>query len=426
MKENQMSGTMRPTPGSEQTNTESRDHCEEGLSSSEASREQDCHGYTDQTGNTHGRLEPKEKSRETVVNFDSVHSILAAARESLECPLCLRIFLNPRTLPCGHSFCHHCLIKSFDHKMCCPLCRHECFTSVASLPLSYSLDHTVRKLFPKEVTNRKQEIERDNTHGESHRIPLFFISGDLFVPGQSIRLRVFEPRYLLMVERIMQTDKLFGLQESAEVSLGALVQLQDVSRRPGGDMIVLCTVKSRYYLDTTSVRVEADTYSLHTGNATVFDDVPLESPSNTDRGEGFGEQLFDILHRKFKDSIDKMDMRRSISFFHVNGHLPSSPEQFSFFAVGALNFPVHLKYRCAELVDPVERLRIVYAFVYTLCKMTKQLFNESGSPSIEDTSVLVEAANTAQNLSASEILNEAAHVRPESLYPLDEVTLPLV
>ena len=41
----------------------------------------------------------------------------------VECPLCLRIFWEPVTTPCGHSFCRACLYQALDTSPSCPLCK---------------------------------------------------------------------------------------------------------------------------------------------------------------------------------------------------------------------------------------------------------------------------------------------------------------
>ncbi|XP_073540015.1 E3 ubiquitin-protein ligase TRIM65 [Phyllobates terribilis] len=47
-------------------------------------------------------------------------------RNNLNCSICLEVFANPLTLPCGHSFCMTCIHKHWDKEMppyTCPDCR---------------------------------------------------------------------------------------------------------------------------------------------------------------------------------------------------------------------------------------------------------------------------------------------------------------
>ena len=55
---------------------------------------------------------------------------LLKLEEQLTCPVCLDHYTNPKTLPCLHSFCEHCLEglpldkKNETYYLSCPTCRH--------------------------------------------------------------------------------------------------------------------------------------------------------------------------------------------------------------------------------------------------------------------------------------------------------------
>uniref|UniRef100_A0A1X7VAH1 RING-type domain-containing protein n=1 Tax=Amphimedon queenslandica TaxID=400682 RepID=A0A1X7VAH1_AMPQE len=55
---------------------------------------------------------------------------LLKLEEQLTCPVCLDHYANPKTLPCHHSFCQHCLEglpldkKNETYYLSCPTCRH--------------------------------------------------------------------------------------------------------------------------------------------------------------------------------------------------------------------------------------------------------------------------------------------------------------
>ncbi|KAL3879274.1 hypothetical protein ACJMK2_031578 [Sinanodonta woodiana] len=60
------------------------------------------------------------------------------------CPVCRRIYCDPRSLSCGHSFCLNCLkgVAGNNRRFRCPLCRFEVnlrYTNVDQLPKNFVL-----------------------------------------------------------------------------------------------------------------------------------------------------------------------------------------------------------------------------------------------------------------------------------------------
>jgi len=133
---------------------------------------------------------------------------------AFECSVCLRLLHEPATLPCGHSFCRRCLITCLDHQPRCPSCRTDVPSEFSSgtFAVSYSLAEAVRRLHPEQAGERAAEeaglppVEADGLCS----LPLFVL--EPLLPGQVMQLNVFEPRYLLMMERCRR-----WIQGSAEM-----------------------------------------------------------------------------------------------------------------------------------------------------------------------------------------------------------------
>ncbi|XP_066574586.1 E3 ubiquitin/ISG15 ligase TRIM25 isoform X2 [Amia ocellicauda] len=68
--------------------------------------------------------------------------------EILGCVVCLDLYTDPVTLPCGHNFCCHCIWQYWSgsgNGATCPQCR-ETFRHRPSLKKNHSLDHIVEEL----------------------------------------------------------------------------------------------------------------------------------------------------------------------------------------------------------------------------------------------------------------------------------------
>lgn len=78
--------------------------------------------------------------------------------DELTCPVCLMLFTDPRTLPCGnsHNVCLECACnlwrtqtpRAFGSTIQCPVCRQSCSIGggVEKLPLNLALKNMVEKL----------------------------------------------------------------------------------------------------------------------------------------------------------------------------------------------------------------------------------------------------------------------------------------
>ncbi|XP_053362461.1 LON peptidase N-terminal domain and RING finger protein 1 isoform X3 [Clarias gariepinus] len=131
-----------------------------------------------------------------------------------ECPLCIRLFYDPVTTPCGHTFCKNCIERSLDHNLRCPLCKQalqEYFKNRKYNP-TVLLQEIMTHLFPQQLAERKQvhDAEMAELSNLTNDIPIFVCT--VAYPGIPCPLHVFEPRYRLMMRRCIETGtKKFGM-----------------------------------------------------------------------------------------------------------------------------------------------------------------------------------------------------------------------
>ncbi|KAK7857992.1 lon peptidase n-terminal domain and ring finger protein 1 [Quercus suber] len=128
--------------------------------------------------------------------------------DDFDCTLCLKLLYEPVTTPCGHSFCRSCLFQSMDRGNKCPLCRTVLFISPRTCAVSVTLNNIIQKNFPEEYAERISEHESLTNLGVD-LIPLFVM--DVVIPCQKFPLNIFEPRYRLMVRRIMEGNHRMGM-----------------------------------------------------------------------------------------------------------------------------------------------------------------------------------------------------------------------
>jgi Lon protease-like protein len=138
--------------------------------------------------------------------------------EELECPLCYRVFHQPITLPCGHSFDKVCLARVFDYTSKCPLCRLQIHILPTEIPVSVTLQTIVEKYYSSDHRARLEESSKEDAIilAESEvcsdvELPLFVLGDYVLYPGTKLALHVFEPRYRLLMRRCLSGSRQFGL-----------------------------------------------------------------------------------------------------------------------------------------------------------------------------------------------------------------------
>ncbi|KAJ8777762.1 hypothetical protein J1605_001221 [Eschrichtius robustus] len=162
-----------------------------------------------------------------------------------ECSLCMRLFFEPVTTPCGHSFCKNCLERCLDHTPYCPLCKESLKEYLADRRycVTQLLEDLIVKYLPDELSERKK-IYDEETAELSHltkNVPIFVCT--VAYPTVPCPLHVFEPRYRLMIRRSIQTGtKQFGMcvsdTQNGFADYGCMLQIRNVHFLPDGRSVV--------------------------------------------------------------------------------------------------------------------------------------------------------------------------------------------
>ena len=65
-------------------------------------------------------------------------------KKDMQCHICRELYMDPRCLTCGHSFCFHCIVqcqgnRPQGHGVPCPLCRSVTEKEISELPKNYAV-----------------------------------------------------------------------------------------------------------------------------------------------------------------------------------------------------------------------------------------------------------------------------------------------
>lgn len=234
---------------------------------------------------------------------------LASLRDAtLTCVICHKLFYQPVTTPCGHTFCKECLFRATDFTRACPYCRTPLRLADApgaSVPNLLRVNTVLRDvlctLFANEYRARHEEEtayvsqtilkltaddtnDTDTTHPHhplthtpqpqphTFGIPIFPLAAVVF-PGQSFPMHIFEPRYRLMLRRALQSDRRFGIVQCAPdgtlAPIGCIVRVCDATLLPDGRSVIETVGTRRFRIVRTAMM---DGY--HVARVRFVDDDP--------------------------------------------------------------------------------------------------------------------------------------------------------
>ncbi|KAL2800291.1 PUA-like domain-containing protein [Aspergillus keveii] len=211
-------------------------------------------------------------------------TLKGAVRNELDCQVCYSLILDPLTTPCGHTFCRSCVTMALSHSNLCPFCRRKLnmTTSVQSERINKRLSDLIQLFLPDAVASRRADLGSDLEAGTEGKIPLFVTS--LSFPTMPMALHIFEPRYRLMIQRVMESrSRKFGmvmpnrrgrlqqgLGRAPFLRYGTVLVVDRYELLPDGRSLVIATGMSRFRVVSWEL---VDGY--HVGKVQRVDDVPI-------------------------------------------------------------------------------------------------------------------------------------------------------
>ncbi|XP_040002024.1 LON peptidase N-terminal domain and ring finger 1, like [Xiphias gladius] len=213
----------------------------------------------------------------------------------LECSLCMRLFYEPVTTPCGHTFCKNCLERCLDHTPQCPLCKESLkeYLACRKYMVTTVLDTLIKQYLSQEYA------ERTKTHLEETRelsdltknVPIFVCT--MAYPTVPCPLHVFEPRYRLMIRRCMDTGtQQFGMcindPQKGFADYGCMLIIRSVHFLPDGRSVVDTIGGKRFRVLSRGMK---DGYS--TADIEHLEDTRVEDSDELERLQDLHDAVYE-------------------------------------------------------------------------------------------------------------------------------------
>ncbi|XP_029297381.1 LOW QUALITY PROTEIN: LON peptidase N-terminal domain and RING finger protein 3-like [Cottoperca gobio] len=241
----------------------------------------------------------------------------------LECSLCMRLFYEPVTTPCGHTFCLRCLERCLDHNPKCPLCKEELSEYLVQKQFCKTvlMENLILKYLPSELKER-QKVHQDKMAEFSNlnkNVPIFVCT--MAFPTVPCPLHVFEPCYKLMIRRCIEAGtNCFGMclgnNLKGFVDYGCLLEIRDVQFFSDGRSVVDTIGRRRFKVIQHS---ERDGYNM--ADIEYLEDVKVE---------GVAERELQSLHDTVYDqALVWVDSLKKEQKERIEGHFGPMPQKDS-------------------------------------------------------------------------------------------------
>uniref|UniRef100_A0A7N9ANH3 LON peptidase N-terminal domain and ring finger 3 n=1 Tax=Mastacembelus armatus TaxID=205130 RepID=A0A7N9ANH3_9TELE len=239
------------------------------------------------------------------------------------CVFSPRLFYEPVTTQCGHTFCLQCLERCLDHNPKCPLCKEELSEYLVQRQYCKTvlMENLISKYLPYELMERQKihQEEMAELSNLNKNVPIFVCT--MAFPTVPCPLHIFEPCYRLMIRRCMETGtNSFGMclgdNLKGFVDYGCLLEIRDVKFFSDGRSVVDTIGRRRFKVIQHS---ERDGYN--TADIEYLEDV---------RVEGVAERELQSLHDAVYDqALVWVNSLKAEQKERIEGHFGPMPEKNS-------------------------------------------------------------------------------------------------
>ncbi|XP_029021875.1 LON peptidase N-terminal domain and RING finger protein 3-like [Betta splendens] len=237
----------------------------------------------------------------------------------LECSLCMRLFYEPVTTPCGHTFCLQCLERCLDHNPKCPLCKEELSEYLVQRQYSKTvlMENLISKYLPSELMERQKvhQEEMAELSNLNKNVPIFVCT--MAFPTVPCPLHIFEPCYRLMIRRCMETGtNCFGMclgdNLKGFADYGCLLEIRDVKFFSDGRSVVDTIGRRRFKVVQHS---ERDGYN--TADIEYLEDAKVEGVAEREL-----QSLHDVVYDQALVWVNSLKAEQKA---RIEGHFGPMP-----------------------------------------------------------------------------------------------------
>lgn len=325
-------------------------------------------------------------------------------RNELDCQLCYSLILDPLTTPCGHTFCRKCVALVMNHSDLCPVCRRKLNmpSRIQSEPMNKRVASLMETILPDQLESRREAMDQDDADlAQQQTIPLFVSS--VAFPTMPIFLHIFEPRYRIMIRRIMESRehkfgmvaynrarrRQGGLGRTQFMQYGTLMLVDRFEPLPDGRSLIIATGVSRFRITKSDMLdgyhvgqverlndVSITEEERYEAAETVIPDASVEVPpteeSSTDSPRPQPvetmptQQLFDLaldfVRKQHREGAPWLHPRALLAY----GNEPTDPDRFPWWFACILHVSEEDKYTVLSTTSVRERLKITARWVRKL------------------------------------------------------------